>query len=346
MKKDDLIQKSDNTKVDVGTAELPRWKAPFVPNYYEGEREYKKGNYTNPHAKAYAEKISGKVESVSPEFELLGALGLKGLSKLFKNSFKPVNNSHFLSPEGIYPNTTRNFTGTPFHKKRLINGSYKKVGYQVYPNNSIEQLYKAYNMEDPLDVAKMAKDLGLSDNSVKRFIDGKWSKVNFGNQGFTSGKTFNTYRGSKIKSQEYFDILLPHEVHHGLSRGTRVLYKREKPPIDIENLRKYRQSIGKSEKIIDEYFDVPEIYWDEIAARGTQILDYFGFTSPNQKLTGDMLKEASKRYTKDTGVDNNMTDFFKLIGNNWDEMADWINKYSTSIITPIAGGYIYEQNKR
>lgn len=77
MKKDDLIQKSDNTKVDVGTAELPRWKAPFVPNYYEGMQEYNKGNYTNPHAKAYAEKISGKIESVSPEFELLSSLGLK-----------------------------------------------------------------------------------------------------------------------------------------------------------------------------------------------------------------------------------------------------------------------------
>lgn len=341
----DLIQKRDNTNVDIGTPELPRYEAPFVPDYFRGEEEYRKGNYTNPHAKAYAEKTSGRVESVSPEFELLNALGLKGLLKLFKNPFKSVNNSHFVSPEGIYPNITRNFTGTPFHKERLVNGSYKKLGYQVYPNNLIEQLYKAYNVEDPSDVTKMAKGLGLSDDLVKKFIDGKWFKGTIGNQGTTSGKLFNTYRGSKIKSQEYFNTLLPHEVHHGLSRGTRALYKRERPPIDVENLRKYRRSIGKSEKIIDEYFDVPENYWDEIAARGTQILDYFKFTSPNQKLTGDMLREASKKYTTDTGVDNNMTDFFKLIGNNWDKMADWINKYSTAISTPIIGGYTYEKTK-
>ena len=71
MKRKDLIQRSDNTRVDIVTSELPKWEVPFVPDYYEGEREYKNGNYTNPHAKAYAEKISGRIESVSPEFELL-----------------------------------------------------------------------------------------------------------------------------------------------------------------------------------------------------------------------------------------------------------------------------------
>lgn len=60
MKKDDIIQKSDNTKVDVGTVELPRWKALFVPNYYEGMREYniglKEGEDITPEMWNYVKK--------------------------------------------------------------------------------------------------------------------------------------------------------------------------------------------------------------------------------------------------------------------------------------------------
>lgn len=33
----DLIQKRDNTNVDIGTSELPRYEAPFVPDYLRGE---------------------------------------------------------------------------------------------------------------------------------------------------------------------------------------------------------------------------------------------------------------------------------------------------------------------
>ena len=40
-----------------------------------------------------------------------------------------------------------------------------------------------------------------------------------------------------------------------------------------------------------------------------------------------MLKYAAKHYVKDTGIDNNMTQFFSGI-KDWKAAAEWISKYS------------------
>ena len=72
----------------------------------------------------------------------------------------------------------------------------------------------------------------------------------------------------------------------------------------------------------------------ELAARGTQIKDYFGLSSPDQEITEDMLRYAAKNYIKDTGMDNNMTEFFKSIV-DWKEAAKWLSKWSTMIGTPV-----------
>lgn len=74
----------------------------------------------------------------------------------------------------------------------------------------------------------------------------------------------------------------------------------------------------------------------ELAARGSQIKDYFKLTDPNQPITEDMLKHASQNYIKDTGIDNDMTEFFNSIV-DWKEAAKWLSKYSTSIAAPTLG---------
>jgi len=51
----------------------------------------------------------------------------------------------------------------------------------------------------------------------------------------------------------------------------------------------------------------------DIAARGSQIKDFFGLKKANDEITEDMLKFASDNYTKYTGVDNNMTDLIVLL---------------------------------
>ena len=47
-----------------------------------------------------------------------------------------------------------------------------------------------------------------------------------------------------------------------------------------------------------------------------------------------MLRYAAKNYIKDTGMDNNMTEFFKSIV-DWKEAAKWLSKWATMISTPV-----------
>ena len=71
-------------------------------------------------------------------------------------------------------------------------------------------------------------------------------------------------------------------------------------------------------------------YGTELAARGTQLKNYFGITdSYLQKITPDMLKYAKEFYVKDTGLDNNMTEFFEGI-TDYDEFAKWLSKAAYS----------------
>lgn len=74
----------------------------------------------------------------------------------------------------------------------------------------------------------------------------------------------------------------------------------------------------------------------ELAARGSQIKDYFKITNPNQPITEDMLKYASQNYIKDTGINNNMTEFFSNIV-DWKQAAKWLSKYATGVSIPTLG---------
>lgn len=61
----------------------------------------------------------------------------------------------------------------------------------------------------------------------------------------------------------------------------------------------------------------------EIEARGTQIKNYFD----SDIITPDMLKYASQHYVPDTGVNNNMYQFFSGI-RNWDKAAKYLTDHS------------------
>ena len=54
--------------------------------------------------------------------------------------------------------------------------------------------------------------------------------------------------------------------------------------------------------------------------------NYFGITD-NTPLTGDMLKYAANNYVRDTGLNNNMNQFFRSI-TDWDKAARWLSSYS------------------
>lgn len=73
----------------------------------------------------------------------------------------------------------------------------------------------------------------------------------------------------------------------------------------------------------------------EVAARGTQLKNYFGLKE-GEPLTVEHLKYAAKHFVKDRGYDNGMTQFFQSI-KNWDKTAKWLTKNAPGY---VAGGYI------
>jgi len=72
----------------------------------------------------------------------------------------------------------------------------------------------------------------------------------------------------------------------------------------------------------------------ELAARGSQIKDYYGLADSELPITESMLKYASDNYVKDTGVDNNMTDLFKSIA-DWNQAAGWLSRNATDVAAPM-----------
>lgn len=67
--------------------------------------------------------------------------------------------------------------------------------------------------------------------------------------------------------------------------------------------------------------------WTELSQRGSQIKNYFGLTKSNQEVTPEMLEYAYQNYIKDTGINNNMGEFFFSI-TDFQKAAKWITENS------------------
>ena len=80
----------------------------------------------------------------------------------------------------------------------------------------------------------------------------------------------------------------------------------------------------------------------EQSARGTQLKNYFGFNRGEQNITPEMWEYAKKNYVKDTGMDNQMTEWFNSIDErDVSNFLKWLNNNSPMLTTPIIGGHIY-----
>lgn len=83
----------------------------------------------------------------------------------------------------------------------------------------------------------------------------------------------------------------------------------------------------------------------EIAARGSQIKDWLGFTKAGQKITPQHLKAASKHYVNQTGIDNSMTEFFNSIV-DFKKAAKWLSDNATAIGGLGIGTTMYNQTNK
>lgn len=81
----------------------------------------------------------------------------------------------------------------------------------------------------------------------------------------------------------------------------------------------------------------------EQTARGTQIKNYYGLNEGNQDITPAMWEYARRNYVKDTGINNNMTEWLNSVDER-DVIAftKWLSKHSPAIAAPLIGGTLYD----
>ena len=139
----------------------------------------------------------------------------------------------------------------------------------------------------------------------------------------------------KFDKPTLYDMIESHELDHAVNFKPKESLPDGtwKSPINNQELIEYMTDINNS----------------EIAARGSQLKDYFN----TNKLNPLQLIYAKNHYVKDLGLDNNMTEFFDGI-KNYRKMANWLTKNATAInpLIPssVIGGYsfknIFEQNNQ
>lgn len=138
-------------------------------------------------------------------------------------------------------------------------------------------------------------------------------------------KPYFTYNNDDI------DNIIFHEWQHVLDaqNENRLLELLDEngdiPGFDIELIAKKRIKRSKQTKVKNYFWNR---YGTELAARGAQLKNYFGLIG-DQKLTPEMLEYAKRFYVKDTGMNNNMQDFFDGI-TDYKLFTDWLNKAAYS----------------
>lgn len=180
---------------------------------------------------------------------------------------------------------------------------------QQYLDNMVQDMH-VVNDENPADllykVANYAKDTDAQATASS-------GNIYIGKDGMF--KIFNEYGGNPKNIRR----VISHEVDH-------AIHIPAEPPRGFDT------------GYIDKHISQPGYFSNkngtELAARGSQLKDYYGLDDPNQEITEDMLRYAAENYVKDTKLDNNIGLFFKSI-TDWKEAAKWLSKYATIAGVPI-----------
>lgn len=229
------------------------------------------------------------------------------------------------------------------HEERLANGAFRKfrnipaarvgvdseTGNIIYDFNGLD-----FNFIDVSNSDELKKVAEFYGTTPEEFISGlnKAPFFNYLDHVFIDRKLLEDmadteelqfhFRDGVPPGSPQEEVLRSHEINHLVnSESKRESAEENGFSFDwLEN----NEEVGPG---YDEYFRVNNN--TEIAARGSQIKDYFGLTSPEQKITPEMLEYAARHYIFDYGVNNDMDLFFRSI-KDYDKAAKWINKYATA----------------
>lgn len=330
-------EKSDATRV-----KMPR--TDVQPIYYEPAAIAERAASKQPQ--------SGAITAVHPEFELaLGAYGLLGdavdLLKLGKLGMKKLRNK-VVKPQGFarissealaempmfnfyddsynlpdYAVPNSQTPGMELANKRLETGGRERLQatssrYTEPDEVSVHYFTPAqeyYDYEFLTDDAVGNIGLNFQDPDYKQQYDFYMKAFHDYPQGFAVAEHKKAY----VPDTPNKNVVEPHEVDH-------LVHYPSEPPQGID--------VSIMPKDFEDYMTVHN--GTEVSARGTQLKNYFGLTDDSQEFTEDMLRYAAQHYIEDTGVDNNMSEFFASI-TDYKKLAEWINKHSL-VSAGVVGG--------
>ena len=273
-------------------------------------------------------KGNPKVKSINNEIGRIKANIPDGTYEFKDNNFK--------LPDYVTPNSPAD--PIELHATRLANGGFDRLpetvnGQRYFNTGNFNWAYKSNSMypkihyydKAPLEtIGKVSDD--FTNASISKKPDGESFMKSKGlldnNMIFATSGTGNIYvgrRGLSRVASEFGDNNIRRTVSHEMDHAIHVPGEAPK-------------GFDTSLTDLSDYFSARN--GTELTGRGTQIKDYYGLSSPDQEITEDMLRYAAKNYIKDTGMDNNMTEFFKSIV-DWKEAAKWLSKWSTIIGTPV-----------
>lgn len=274
-------------------------------------------------------KGNPKVKSINNEIGRIRANNIPDGTYEFKDN-------NFKLPDYVTPNSPAD--PIELHATRLANGGFDRLpetvnGQGYFNAGNYNWAYKSNSMYPKIhyyDKAPLETIGKVSDD----FINASTNKLPTGesymksrgllndNMIFATSSTGNIYVGrsglSRVAS-DFGDNNIRRTVSHEMDHAIHIPGEAPK-------------GFDTSLTDLSGYFSARN--GTELTGRGTQIKDYYGLSSPDQEITEDMLRYAAKNYIKDTGMDNNMTEFFKSIV-DWKEAAKWLSKWSTIIGTPV-----------
>lgn len=274
-------------------------------------------------------KGNPKVKSINNEIGRIKAGNIPDGTYEFKDN-------NFKLPDYVTPNSPAD--PIELHATRLANGGFDRLpetvnGQRYFNAGNFNWAYKSNSMypkihyydKAPLEtIGKVSDD--FTNASISKKPDGESFMKSKGlldnNMIFATSGTGNIYvgrRGLSRVASEFGDNNIRRTVSHEMDHAIHVPGEAPK-------------GFDTSLTDLSDYFSARN--GTELTGRGTQIKDYYGLSSPDQEITEDMLRYAAKNYVKDTGMDNNMTEFFKSIV-DWKEAAKWLSKWSTIIGTPV-----------
>lgn len=293
-------------------------------------------NKSNPPEASFSKAIDEAVSKGNPKAkDVTNEIGRIRATNVPDGTYEFKDNN-FKLPSYATPNSPAD--PIELHATRLANGGFDRLpetvnGQRYFNTDNFNWAYKSNSMypkihyydKAPLEtIGKVSDD--LTNASIVKLPTGESYMKSRGllndNMIFATSSTGNIYvgrRGLSRVASDFGDNNIRRTVSHEMDHAIHIPGEAPK-------------GFDTSLTDLSDYFSAKN--GTELTGRGTQIKDYYGLSSPDQEITEDMLRYAAKNYVKDTGMDNNMTEFFKSIV-DWKEAAKWLSKWSTIIGTPI-----------